>query len=167
MMNGEIMKPDEDDTCKKAAFRRSTSCAGGKDGGARSSNTSDFSSAMERILATLEERGDYHKPNHGPVSPAELSMLSILCTLQQQRYGTTLKIAESSTAENDGSDNGLEDYLGFADVDTDTTLQIVEYLERNVSLASGVNLVQSAFQEIQRIDPDGGRKNVDQVRLIR
>jgi cohesin loading factor subunit SCC2 len=163
MMDGDTMGLDEVDVRSMVASRRSN--AEGSDCGMRSSNTLDFSSVVERILSTLEERGDYHKPNHGPLSPTELSRLSMLCSQQQQRCTKNkMNIADPSCVDNDGNDN---DHLGFVDVSVETMLQLVEYLEKHVALASGVNFVHSAFQEIQNIHANGGCKNMDQVCFIK
>jgi hypothetical protein len=168
-MNGEAMQLDKGDDRKPAARRRSS---GGGNGSRRSSvsgdGTLDFSSTVERILSNLEQRGDDHPAHHGPLLQIELSKLSMLCTQQQQQQQQHSRSSnKKETAATSSEDNGnvLDNDLGFADVDVDMTLEIVGYLEKHVALASGINIVQSTFQEIQRIQAGGGNKNIDQVSL--
>lgn len=158
------MQLQDGDNRKPAARRLSN---GGRRASGNGDGSLDFSSTVERILCTLEERGDDHDPHHGPLSQTELSRLSMLCTLQQQRHQlgcNKKKVDEAASAGEDGKSNVLDEDLGFADVDADMILELVEYLEKHVALASGINIIQSAFQEIQRMQTGGGCKTMEQVR---
>ena len=139
-MNGEAM---EEDNRKPAARRRSSN------GSRRNSNTSEasvmFSDTVERILSTLEQRGEDHDPAHGPLTRAELSSLSVLCAQQQQMFSKK----KSDTLG--GAAAILDDDLGFADVDADMIGELVEYLEKHVALASAVNIVQSSYDAIRSL----------------
>lgn len=159
------MQLDGGDNREGAAVRRQSN--GGRRASSNGDGSLDFSSTVERILSTLEERGDDHDPHHGPLSQTELSRLSMLCTMQQQRspLGRNKKeVDEAASADEDGKSNVLDENIGFADVDADMILELVEYLEKHVALASGINVVQSSFQEIQKIQAGGGCQTMEQVR---
>jgi hypothetical protein len=152
IMNGTAMQLDSsgDNNRKPAARRRRSSSDG--DGARRPSNTNgsiDFSKTVERILSTLEQRGEDHDPEHGPLTRTELSKLSLLCThQQQQRFG--------GGNEATRADSILNNDLGFADVDVEMIGQLVEYLEKHVALASVVNIVQACYQAIQSLRSGSG-----------
>lgn len=104
----------------------------------------DFSLTVERILSTAEQR---EAPSHqGPFTANEVSNLSRLCALQ------------SSKRQGSSSDD-----LGFADVDPDMTGQLVEYLEKHVALASGLDLIRESFAQIQRIKNKETKFTMDRV----
>ncbi|KAG7341962.1 sister chromatid cohesion C-terminus-domain containing protein [Nitzschia inconspicua] len=170
MMNvQEAMQLEEVDDPKPAARRRSG--AGGRYGGHRSNvignGSLDFSSTVERILSTLEQRGDDHPPHHGPLLQSELSKLSMLCAQQQQqqqqlqlRSSSTKKVASSSSSSNDGII--MDHELGFADVDVEMILELVGYLEKHVALASGINIIQSTYKQIQKIRAENNSGGIEE-----
>jgi hypothetical protein len=103
---------------------------------------------VERILSTAEQR---EAPSHqGPFTANEVSNLSRLCSLQ------------SSKRQGISSDD-----LGFADVDPDMTGQLVEYLEKHVALASGLDLIRESFAHIQRIKNKETKFTMDVVSFPR
>lgn len=149
-MNGEAMQ--EEDSRKPAARRPSINVSLCNN----ASSSLDFSDTVERILSTLEQRGDDHDPAHGPLTRAELSKLSLLCAQQQQLFsGTTSKPRTTGSASK--ADSILDEDLGFADVDADMIGQLVEYLEKHVALASVVNIVQASYNAIQSLRSGSGQ----------
>lgn len=87
-----------------------------------------FTNTIERVLATSESRGESHLE---PFTAKELSSLSALCTKQANRKGH------------------LDADLGFADVDPSTTGQLVEGLQKHVTLASSIDFVQEGYKALQ------------------
>lgn len=131
----------------------------------------DFSSTIERIVSTLEQRGDNHNPHHGPLNDSEISKLSMLCSQQTEHLRSINN--HNKAKENYGSGTQshiLNDDLGFADVDADMMGELVEYLEKHVALASGIDLIQSSYRMIQTLkaSSDGkqkkGQRDIDEVR---
>jgi hypothetical protein len=97
---------------------------------------------VERILSQAEHRQDENQGGQGPLSPTEIDKLSMLCTVQP-------------------SASGLEEDLGFADVDPDMMAQLVDLLEKHVTLASNVDVIKEGGKIIKV-----KRQSVDQVRTI-
>jgi hypothetical protein len=98
-------------------------------GGDSSDTTTDvFTSTIERILQTSESRGESHLQ---PFTAKELSALSALCTQQSSRKGS------------------LDADLGFADVDASLAGQLVEGLQKHVTLASSIDFVQKGYKALQ------------------
>jgi hypothetical protein len=96
---------------------------------------------VERILSQAEHRQDENQGGQGPLSPTEIDKLSMLCTVQP--------LASS-----------LEEDLGFADVDPDMMAQLVDLLEKHVTLASSVDVIKEGGKIIKK-----KRQSVDQVRI--
>lgn len=125
----------------------------------RSSTTSsngqdEFTDTIERILAaqdSREEEANLGSSNNsssmGPLTQAEISKLSMLCTLQSSRR------------------RSLSGDLGFADVDPELVAELVTLLGKHVNLASNVDLITAAYQAIQQSQARGSRANVEQVRF--
>lgn len=149
--------------------RRRSSTGGGSNGGRHEIVNGDsslvFISTVERILSNVDQRGDDHPPQHGPLLQSELSKLSMLCTQHQQSLSRSnyKKAASSSSPSNDTSDIATHTGLGFADVDVEMALELVGYLEKHVALASGVNVVVSTYMEIQRIQDGDAVGNIEEV----
>mmetsp|Transcript_16813 Transcript_16813/g.19377 ORF Transcript_16813/g.19377 Transcript_16813/m.19377 type:complete len:1762 (+) Transcript_16813:148-5433(+) len=122
----------------------------------RNSKTDDASTIVERIVCAIEERGEGYNSSLGPLSHTEIVRLSMLCAeLTEQRSNQT------NNNNIDGDDCILNEDFGFADVDSDMLAQIVEYLEKHVSLGSGINFVQSAYDTIQKLKSKDGKKEAD------
>jgi hypothetical protein len=99
---------------------------------------------VERILSQAEHRQDENQGGQGPLSPTEIDKLSRLCTVQVQPSATS-----------------LEEDLGFSDVDPDMMAQLVDLLEKHVTLASSVDVIKEGGKIIKE-----KRQTVDQVRTI-
>mmetsp|Transcript_2215 Transcript_2215/g.6332 ORF Transcript_2215/g.6332 Transcript_2215/m.6332 type:complete len:765 (+) Transcript_2215:157-2451(+) len=82
-----------------------------------------FSSTVERILAAAEDRG-------GHLIQSDMSALSDLCQRQKNRQS-------------------LNDGLGFADVDSNLTGQLVESLQKDVTTAASIDFVQAGYKALQ------------------
>lgn len=85
----------------------------------------DFTGTVERILQASEGRH---------LTSKELSALSVLCTTQSS------------------SKRGLDDDLGFSDVDPNTTGQLVEALQAHAALASSVDFVGDGLKVVQQVN---------------
>ena len=118
----------------------------------RSADTfSSHIDTVERILSQAEHRqdennnqgGGHHQ--QGPLSPTEIDKLSMLCTVQPS--------ASAGLGEGD---------LGFAEVDQDMMAQLVDLLEKHVTLASSVDVMKEAGKIIKQEK----RQRVDQVRTM-
>jgi hypothetical protein len=97
---------------------------------------------VERILTQAEHRQDENQGGQGPLSPTEIDKLSMLCTVQPSACS-------------------LEEDLGFADVDPDMMAQLVDLLEKHVTLASSVDVIKEGGKIIKE-----KRRSIDQVRTI-
>ena len=82
----------------------------------------DFSNVIETILNAAELRD-----SSPPLWYKEISQLSMLCELQSSRKG------------------GIADDLGFADVDPDLIVSLMETLEKHVASASSVEIHKEAM----------------------
>lgn len=108
----------------------------------------EFSNTIERIMANVEaqEEEDGGSSPMGPLTAADLKDLSLLCSIQSSR-----KRAIS------------DDDLGFADVDPSLTGQLIECLQKQVILASAVDLVSEGHAVIQKIHEREIDISIDQV----
>ena len=115
----------------------------------------------------------WEKEQGGPLSSLELGELLYLCTLQQQQQQqqqqqsshTTLSSSRMSkkkqpkeTHENDNDDdydnnnnnNNDDDNVGFASVEVESLLVLLDALERHVRSAERVQLLTAAVQHVAR-----------------
>ncbi|KAL3921434.1 MAG: hypothetical protein SGILL_002747 [Bacillariaceae sp.] len=145
-MNGDAMEVDNNR--KQPAARRRSSNGSQRN---NSDSEGEFSTTVERILSTLEQRGENHDPAQGPLTRLELSKLSELCAQQQQLFGSSNNKGAAAASQ-----AILDNDLGFADVDPDMIGELVEYLEKHVALASGVNIVQASYHAIRSVRSDSG-----------
>ena len=102
-------------------------------------SSDNFSGTVERILTVAEPR-----ESSPPFLAAEISSLSVLCSVQSSR-------------------KGLADDLGFADVDPDMTGQLVEYLVKHVAVASSIEVNKEAYSVIRKIKSQEVAFTIDQV----
>ena len=115
----------------------------------------ESSSIVENILSAIERRGENGLGGSGgPLANTEIVKLSMLCTRQ--------------TEFNNRKNNILSEDIGFADVDADMMVQLVEHLEKHVALASQIDLVQSSYDTIQNLKKDSnerlaGCSNIEEV----
>jgi len=108
---------------------------------ATDNNGDEFTSTVERILAASESREDNH------LTAKDLSDLSVLCTMQSTRK------------------RALDADLGFADVNSDLTGQLVESLQKHVVLAAGVDFVQEGYNALRKLnETDGATGTIEKVR---
>ena len=137
----------------------------------KNTKNDDCNITIERILSAIEERGECRNPRHGPLTNSEIGKLSMLCAQQTDRVNGNK--SNSSNNRSLSVDGNLNDDLGFADVDADIMVELVEYLEKHVALASGVDLVQSSYETIRQLkiedckNENGGCSNIEEVRPIR
>ena len=109
-------------------------------------NESNHYEVVERILANAEHRQEDNNSGQGPLSPSELSNLSVLCSMQTSRK------------------QGIADDLGFADVDPDMIGQLVELLEKHVTMASNLDVFRDAFHFLKSRKSTADGVSIDQVR---
>ncbi|MGK3758903.1 MAG: hypothetical protein ACI8RD_011220 [Bacillariaceae sp.] len=149
-------------------FRRNSRQNNNNNNNNRNSKIDDATTIVERILCAIEQRGEGHRPSIGPLANVEIVRLSMLCAeLTEQR--TTNGINNNNNIGGGGGDCILNEDLGFADVDADMMAQLVEYLEKHVAIASGIDFIQSAYDTIQKLKSKDGKnetgcKNIDEVR---
>jgi hypothetical protein len=101
----------------------------------------DYSGTVEKILSQVQHRGE---GAHEPLTSYEISALSNLCSVQT---------------------SPLED-LGFADVDSDVTGQLVELLGKHVVAAASVNMVSETYAVTQKIKRREVEFSFDQVSYL-
>jgi hypothetical protein len=148
-------------------FFRRNSCQNNNN---RNSKIDDATTIVERILCAIEQRGEGHRPSLGPLANVEIVKLSMLCAeLTEQRTNGIINNNNNNVGGGGGGDCILNEDLGFADVDADMMAQLVEYLEKHVAIASGIDFIQSAYDTIQRLKSKDGKnetgcKNIDEVR---
>ena len=139
----------------------------------RNSKIDDTTTIVERILCAIEQRGEGHRPSLGPLANVEIVRLSMLCAeLTEQRINGINNTNNNIGGGGDGDGDGdciLNEDLGFADVDADMMAQLVEYLEKHVAIAAGIDFIQSAYDTIQKLKSKDGKKetgckNIDEVR---
>jgi hypothetical protein len=158
-------------------------------------NELDFTSTIEKIVSSLEQRGDNHNPHHGPLNDSEISKLSMLCSQQtehlrrsithrnkhhqqhqkNENHNTTTDETTQQSHMFNTTDDDDDIDLGFANVDADVMGELVEYLEKHVALASGIDLIQSSYKIIHALKEEGSsssqkegqqqqQRNIDEVR---
>ena len=98
-----------------------------------------FTDTVERILSTAEGR-------EGHLIEQDLDALTQLCTQQQ------------------ASLRSLNGPLGFADVDVSWTAQLMEGLQRLVTIASSIDFVQAGYQGIQACKEGDEFDSIEAVR---
>lgn len=96
-----------------------------------------------------------------PLTSAELSELSFLCqTLSNERVDCTM--SASTTQERKPA-------TGFASIESDSLLSLMELLERHVNLASSIHLVQEAAAVLANpanAAPSQAANAMDKVRVL-
>jgi hypothetical protein len=122
----------------------------------------DSVSRMVLRVALLQERG---KPGFKGLTAAELQELSFLCTAQE-----CIKSSSSSGFQNNDCRHDAEspNVVGFASVEGDPLLALIELLDHHVNSAVSVRLIEAAIEVYQSAggSPSQANAALEQVRTI-
>ena len=109
------------------------------------SSSSKFADAVSRMVHRVNlqeghEAGTRPISSHqqGPLKPQELAELSFLCT--------AAAAASSSAAASSNNNSEQAANAGFASVEGDLLVAVIEMLDRHVNLAVGVHLIDDALK---------------------
>jgi hypothetical protein len=130
-----------------------------------------FTETVERIVrrVAMQEGREHMEPSQqkqaatrqagqGPLSVQELSELSLLCTVASA-------MPQVASPQHNQHDNNAQ---GFATVDGDQLVALLELLDRHVNLAARVHLIQDAINVMhQQESPSKASASLDQVRMQR
>jgi hypothetical protein len=131
-----------------------------------------FTETVERIVrrVAMQEGREHMEPSQqkeaatrqagqGPLSVQELSELSLLCTV------ASAMSQAASPQHHHQHDNNSVATQGFATVDGDQLVALLELLDRHVNLAARVHLIQDAINVMhQQESPSKASASLDQVR---
>jgi hypothetical protein len=131
-----------------------------------------FTETVERIVrrVAMQEGREHMEPSQqkeaatrqagqGPLSVQELSELSLLCTV------ASAMPQAASPQHHHQHDNNSVATQGFATVDGDQLVALLELLDRHVNLAARVHLIQNAINVMhQQESPSKASASLDQVR---
>ena len=123
----------------------------------------DSVSRMVLRVALLQESG---KPGFKGLTAAELQELSFLCTAQE-----CIKSSNSSSGfQNNDCRHDAEspNVVGFASVEGDPLLALIELLDHHVNSAVSVRLIEAAIEVYQSAggSPSQANAALEQVRTI-
>jgi hypothetical protein len=130
-----------------------------------------FTETVERIVrrVAMQEGREHMEPSQqkqaatrqagqGPLTVQELSELSLLCTVASA-------MPQAASPQHHQHDNNSVVTQGFATVDGDQLVALLELLDRHVNLAARVHLIQDAINVMhQQESPSKASASLDQVR---
>jgi hypothetical protein len=130
-----------------------------------------FTETVERIVrrVAMQEGREHMEPSQqkqaatqqagqGPLTVQELSELSLLCTVASA-------MPQVASPQHHQHDNNSVATQGFATVDGDQLVALLELLDRHVNLAARVRLIQDAINVMnQQESPSKASASLDQVR---
>lgn len=123
----------------------------------KSEQFADAVSRMVLRVALLQESG---KPGFKGLTTAELQELSFLCTAQE--------CIKSSNGMNNNRNDDSEspNFAGFASVEGDPLLALIELLDHHVNSAASVRLIEAALEVFQSAggSPSQANAALEQVR---
>jgi hypothetical protein len=131
-----------------------------------------FTETVERIVrrVAMQEGREHMEPSQqkqaatrqagqGPLTVQELSELSLLCTVASA-------MPQAASPQHHQHDNNSVVTQGFATVDGDQLVALLELLDRHVNLAARVRLIQDAINVMhQQESPSKASASLDKVRV--
>jgi hypothetical protein len=113
----------------------------------------------EHMEPSQQKQAASQKAGQGPLTVQELSELSLLCTV-----ASAMPQVAASPQHHHQHDNSVE-AQGFATVDGDQLVALLELLDRHVNLAARVHLIEDAINVMhQQESPSKASASLDQVR---